>query len=82
MRILKSSPAEGADLEGNRRPVPAMGPTAMTSTRSKSRATPTWHKPIEDVYWRWNIDSRCPVYMEYLIHDRRNMEKIFEDTGF
>jgi len=42
----------------------------------------TWHKPIEDVYWRWNIDSRCPVYMEYLIHDRRALEKIFEETGF
>jgi anaerobic selenocysteine-containing dehydrogenase len=42
----------------------------------------TWHKPIEDVYWRWEIDSRCPVYMEYLIHDRRALEKIFEETGF
>ena len=42
----------------------------------------TWHKPIEDVYWRWNIDSRCPVYMEYLIHDRKAMEDIFKQTDF
>lgn len=42
----------------------------------------TWHKPIEDVYWRWEVPSRCPVYMEFLIHDRRACEQIFEETGF
>jgi anaerobic selenocysteine-containing dehydrogenase len=42
----------------------------------------TWHKPIEDVYWRWNMPTRCPVYMEFLIHDRRAAEKIIKDTGF
>jgi anaerobic selenocysteine-containing dehydrogenase len=42
----------------------------------------TWHKPIDDVYWRWNIDTRCPVYMEYLIHDKRGMKKIFDEVGF
>ncbi|MFH1153980.1 MAG: molybdopterin-dependent oxidoreductase [Pseudomonadota bacterium] len=42
----------------------------------------TWHKPIEDVYWRWYVPSRCPVYMEFLIHDRRAVDKIIKDTGF
>lgn len=41
----------------------------------------TWHKPIEDVYWRWHMPSRCPVYMEFMIHDRRKIEKICNDTG-
>ncbi|MFW6325651.1 MAG: molybdopterin-dependent oxidoreductase [Desulfovermiculus sp.] len=41
----------------------------------------TWHKPIEDVYWRWYIPSRCPVYMEFMIHDRRKIEKICNETG-
>jgi anaerobic selenocysteine-containing dehydrogenase len=42
----------------------------------------TWHKPVEDVYWRWKMPTRCPVYMEFLIHDRRAAEKIMKDTGF
>jgi len=42
----------------------------------------TWHKPLEDVYWRWKIPSRCPVYMEFLIHDRRAVEQIMEDVDF
>ncbi len=42
----------------------------------------TWHKPIEDVYWRWEVPSRCPVYMEFLIGDRRAVEKIMDDVDF
>ncbi|HKK91686.1 MAG TPA: molybdopterin-dependent oxidoreductase, partial [Desulfobacteraceae bacterium] len=42
----------------------------------------TWHKPIEDVYWRWEVPSRCPVYMEFLIGDRQAVESIIEETGF
>ncbi len=42
----------------------------------------TWHKPLEDVYWRWKIPSRCPVYMEFLIHDRRAVERIMEEVDF
>jgi anaerobic selenocysteine-containing dehydrogenase len=47
----------------------------------KQQGYATWHKPIEDVYWRWHIDSRCPVYMEFLIHDRRAVEKICNDVN-
>jgi len=46
----------------------------------KEQGYATWHKPIEDVYWRWNTNSRCPVYMEFLIHDRRAVEKICDDV--
>ncbi|MEA1967175.1 MAG: molybdopterin-dependent oxidoreductase [Thermodesulfobacteriota bacterium] len=42
----------------------------------------TWHKPIEDVYWRWEVPSRCPVYMEFLIGDRRAVEQIMDDVDF
>jgi molybdopterin-containing oxidoreductase family molybdopterin binding subunit len=48
----------------------------------KEQGYATWHKPIEDVYWRWYTKSRCPVYMEFLIHDRRAIEKICQETGF
>ncbi len=47
----------------------------------KEQGYATWHKPVEDVYWRWHIKSRTPVYMEFLVHDRRAVEKICEETG-
>ncbi len=36
----------------------------------------TWHKPIEDVYWRWHMDCRVPTYMEFLIGAREEVEKV------
>ena len=40
----------------------------------------TWHKPIEDVYWRWEMDSKVPVYMEFLIHSGREVERICKEV--
>ena len=37
-------------------------------------------KPIEDVYWRWEINSRVPVYMEFLIHSRNEVERISKEV--
>ncbi len=41
----------------------------------------TWHKPIEDVYWRWYAKSRVPVYMEFLVHDKIEAERICKEVG-
>ncbi|MBW1997598.1 MAG: molybdopterin-dependent oxidoreductase [Deltaproteobacteria bacterium] len=40
----------------------------------------TWKKPVEDVYWRWEISSRVPVYMEFLIHSKREVEKVCREV--
>lgn len=40
----------------------------------------TWHKPIEDTYWRWNFNSRVPVYMEFLIDAREEVERICKEV--
>lgn len=40
----------------------------------------TWHKPVEDVYWRWHTKSRVPVYMEFLVHDKKAADKIVSDV--
>ncbi|MBW1806094.1 MAG: molybdopterin-dependent oxidoreductase, partial [Deltaproteobacteria bacterium] len=40
----------------------------------------TWHKPVEDVYWRWKVPSRVPLYMEFLIHSRNKVKSICEEV--
>jgi len=47
----------------------------------KEQGYATWHKPIEDVYWRWYTKSRCPVYMEFLIQDRIEVERICKEVN-
>lgn len=47
----------------------------------KEKGYATWHKPIEDVYWRWEMDTRVPVYMEHLVEAREEMEKICKKVG-
>jgi anaerobic selenocysteine-containing dehydrogenase len=46
----------------------------------KEQGYATWHKPIEDVYWRWHIDSRVPLYMEFLIGAGEKVKKVCEDV--
>ena len=46
----------------------------------KEQGYATWHKPIDDVYWRWNTPSRCPVYMEFLVSEGRAVKKICEEV--
>ncbi|MBW1650603.1 MAG: molybdopterin-dependent oxidoreductase [Deltaproteobacteria bacterium] len=41
-----------------------------------------WHKPIEDVYWRWHTKARVPAYMEFLVHDRKEAERICKEVDF
>lgn len=41
----------------------------------------TWHKPAEHVYWRWNLDVRVPVYMEWLVDQGEKMKEIGQKVG-
>ena len=47
----------------------------------KEQGYATWHKPIEDVYWRWEMDTRVPVYMEHLLETREETERICKEVG-
>jgi molybdopterin-containing oxidoreductase family molybdopterin binding subunit len=41
----------------------------------------TWPKKVEEAYWMWFLDLRIPIYMEYLVHMREEVEKINKETG-
>ena len=45
----------------------------------KEQGYATWHKPIEDVYWRWHLNTRVPTYMEFLIEAREEVERICKE---
>jgi len=47
----------------------------------KRQGFATWHKPHEDVYWRWDMDTRVPVYAEFLLGTREEAEKIGKGVG-
>jgi len=47
----------------------------------KKQGYATWHKPPEDVYWRWEINTRVHVYTEFLLHSRKAAEKIGKEVG-
>ena len=47
----------------------------------KKQGYATWHKPIEDVYWRWHVDSRVPVYMEFLIGAGEEVKRICKEVA-
>ncbi len=47
----------------------------------KEQGYATWKKPVEDVYWRWEIPSRVPVYMEFLIHSRNEVKGVCEEVN-
>jgi len=40
-----------------------------------------WPKRVEEAYWIWFLDVRVPIYMEYLVHMREEVEKINKETG-
>ena len=41
----------------------------------------TWKKKVEEAYWRWFIDARAPVYLEFLEHDRPLLEELGNQVG-
>jgi len=40
-----------------------------------------WPKKVEEAYWMWFLDLRVPIYMEYLVQAKEEVEKINKETG-
>jgi anaerobic selenocysteine-containing dehydrogenase len=40
-----------------------------------------WPKKVEEAYWRYFVDCRVPIYMEFLIDIREKMEKATNSIG-
>jgi len=45
----------------------------------KEQGYATWHKPIEDVYWRWHLNTRVPIYMEFLVEAGEEVKRICKE---
>jgi anaerobic selenocysteine-containing dehydrogenase len=41
----------------------------------------SWKKKVEEAYWRWFIDARAPIYLEFLVHDKPLLKEIGEKVG-
>jgi molybdopterin-containing oxidoreductase family molybdopterin binding subunit len=41
----------------------------------------TWKKKVEEAYWRWFIDARAPIYLEFLEHDRDLLRNLGQKVG-
>ena len=41
----------------------------------------TWKKKVEEAYWRWFVDARAPIYLEFLVHDRPLLEDLGKQVG-
>ncbi len=40
-----------------------------------------WPKKVEDAYWRYAVDARVPIYLEYLVHLGEKIKEINGETG-
>ncbi|MBI2848314.1 MAG: molybdopterin-binding protein, partial [Chloroflexi bacterium] len=40
-----------------------------------------WPKMVDEAYWMWFLDLRIPIYLEYLVHMREEVDKINKKTG-
>ena len=47
----------------------------------KEHGALTWEKKPDEVYWRWRIDVRVPLYWEFLYDLRDKARKIVEELG-
>ena len=41
----------------------------------------TWPKKVEEAYWRWFVDGRAHIYLEFLIDLKEQMKAICEPRG-
>jgi anaerobic selenocysteine-containing dehydrogenase len=41
-----------------------------------------WPKKVEEAYWRYFVDARAPVYMEYMVDFGEKLREITKQTGF
>jgi len=40
-----------------------------------------WPKKVEEAYWRYFVDCRVPVYLEFLIDTKKKMQEITNEIG-
>ncbi|MCX5803898.1 MAG: molybdopterin-dependent oxidoreductase [Proteobacteria bacterium] len=40
-----------------------------------------WKKKVEEAYWRYFVDCRIPVYLEFMVDIKEKMQKITERIG-
>jgi len=40
-----------------------------------------WQKKVEETYWRWFLDVRVPVYLEYMVDIGEQTKVILDETG-
>lgn len=40
-----------------------------------------WPKKVEEAYWRYFVDCRIPVYLEFMIDVKEKMQKITDEIG-
>jgi len=40
-----------------------------------------WPKKIDEVYWRWFVDARAPIYLEFLVDMGNKTREIVEKAG-
>jgi len=40
-----------------------------------------WPKKVEEAYWRYFVDCRVPVYLEFMIDVKEKMQKITDEIG-
>ena len=41
----------------------------------------TWPKKVEETYWRCFTDARAPIYLEFMIDQKKKVKKISEGIG-
>jgi molybdopterin-containing oxidoreductase family molybdopterin binding subunit len=41
----------------------------------------TWPKKVEEAYWRWFVDARVPVYLEFMVDLKEKVKTIGEQVG-
>ena len=41
----------------------------------------SWHKKVEDAYWRHFVDARTPIYLENLVEMKEKIDQINKETG-
>ncbi|MBI4296112.1 MAG: molybdopterin-dependent oxidoreductase [Chloroflexi bacterium] len=41
----------------------------------------TWPKKVEEAYWRYFVDARVPIYLEYMVDVREKLREIVDKIG-
>ncbi len=40
-----------------------------------------WEKTVEEAYWRWFVNARASIYLEFLPHQKERMRELLEPKG-